>query len=797
MKLNLILLKDIITNLKKNPSTFLNSRYENLSKDDYMSLIFPVQQLFFRGKLFDDKTNIMTIFPYIESLEYRPKSWTFFLENAEDILEYDFIIKNIFACGISIKNINKQISFLNNTIMHPKMYKYILSYYDEFIYVQFGTQLEYTFFGSMISNIQSIEDVNSLTEFIMDFIIKNQSNLILFFVWCLHVYDLNIPHLNLLTCEKKELKNISSGIFLVSILSVLLRIWDVLMSDEIKADITNDLMVELIFLILKYIKLTVGPILYRLKKLPKIINIYIKTMNQVYENVSDIVSGIQLSISKTSKIYIYQQILDEDILISSNEALKKQLDSFYTYFYGWVRDIHDQHKSEILGKKTSNELLKKETIDETQIDLSKIETIDESPKEDLDPMEMLAHDHWEYHDGIDLDDSLTTMIKFVSNYHDGLNLDYKSYFQDMIGNKESVTWTELSNNYPKLNTDFNMFLLDLIGTNKYTSNIHLKYKCLKYFEPKITSYEAISPDSSYFIKTFIIVHNEFDKLDKYSYNYKKMIYHLLHYIIDYSGFLSNFELHKYETKKLIHIHLCDNITFITSLLNLEKELEELENTNEVTDKDYDIFYKELESFAPKLKFISCLCQHHEFIKILSSDEILPNLINFLNPLLKACFDSLGFKRLLHSIWDILYIYSHIENNKIFSLITSDKLFFRKVHYRTMKYSIFRRKKLPMLIPNKSKKFVDKLLKFKNKEEQEMPEKFLDPITCELIENPILIHDTFVDRSTIERHLLTTETNPFNGLPITLDEINTYNSTPEIIKKINDFNDEFIKWKTGA
>jgi ubiquitin conjugation factor E4 B len=46
---------------------------------------------------------------------------------------------------------------------------------------------------------------------------------------------------------------------------------------------------------------------------------------------------------------------------------------------------------------------------------------------------------------------------------------------------------------------------------------------------------------------------------------------------------------------------------------------------------------------------------------------------------------------------------------------------------------------------------------------DLPEEFLDPITYTLMEDPVLLPTSkvIIDRSTIERHLLNDQTDPFN------------------------------------
>mmetsp|Transcript_44964 Transcript_44964/g.91773 ORF Transcript_44964/g.91773 Transcript_44964/m.91773 type:complete len:968 (-) Transcript_44964:349-3252(-) len=77
------------------------------------------------------------------------------------------------------------------------------------------------------------------------------------------------------------------------------------------------------------------------------------------------------------------------------------------------------------------------------------------------------------------------------------------------------------------------------------------------------------------------------------------------------------------------------------------------------------------------------------------------------------------------------------------------------------------------------KFADYAKKLKGRESEQMeldhqlgeiPEDFLDPVSCELMRDPVLLPTSgnIMDRSTISRHLLSDETDPFNRQRLTPD-----------------------------
>lgn len=55
-----------------------------------------------------------------------------------------------------------------------------------------------------------------------------------------------------------------------------------------------------------------------------------------------------------------------------------------------------------------------------------------------------------------------------------------------------------------------------------------------------------------------------------------------------------------------------------------------------------------------------------------------------------------------------------------------------------------------------------------------PEEFLDPITASLMSDPVILPSSrvTVDRTTIARHLLSDQSDPFNRSPLTMDQVKT-------------------------
>lgn len=68
-----------------------------------------------------------------------------------------------------------------------------------------------------------------------------------------------------------------------------------------------------------------------------------------------------------------------------------------------------------------------------------------------------------------------------------------------------------------------------------------------------------------------------------------------------------------------------------------------------------------------------------------------------------------------------------------------------------------------------------ILKAQEEEEEEMeetPDEYLDPLTAEIMEDPVILPSSkaVMDYSTIKQHLLTVQQDPFNRSPLTIDQV---------------------------
>ena len=118
--------------------------------------------------------------------------------------------------------------------------------------------------------------------------------------------------------------------------------------------------------------------------------------------------------------------------------------------------------------------------------------------------------------------------------------------------------------------------------------------------------------------------------------------------------------------------------------------------------------------------------------------------------------------------------------------------------RSFKIEVFDRVKQILNKIGKEQQFINQFAEFESKaidaskalEEEdfdlsEIPDEFLDTITYTLMENPVLLptSEVYVDKSTIDRHLLNDPTDPFNRSPLSPDDIKL---APELKKQIEEW-----------
>ena len=82
-----------------------------------------------------------------------------------------------------------------------------------------------------------------------------------------------------------------------------------------------------------------------------------------------------------------------------------------------------------------------------------------------------------------------------------------------------------------------------------------------------------------------------------------------------------------------------------------------------------------------------------------------------------------------------------------------------------------------------------------KDYEDIPDDYLDPIGNVLIRSPVLLPSSkkIMELEVIKKHLLYHSFDPFNREELTLDKLNEYNNDEEIQKKMSDFKNKIEEW----
>lgn len=386
-------------------------------------------------------------------------------------------------------------------------------------------------------------------------------------------------------------------------------------------------------------------------------------------------------------------------------------------------------------------------------------------------------------------------------------------------------------------------LNDILCSKKV--NIHTKVRILSDSSWKIFSSESI-------ISSLVEYYSEIEKYDENSGFYEKELvrFHITRCILEYIKptesirFDPTFIYYKYQKdfneldnyaekmplfNKLDSHKLCSFVTLLIS--EITENFVILETSNkailENNRKLITHIYKYVNSFDN-------IVMIYELVSLLIRRKNIHNpfIINKFCELFSTIFNSsyknrlyCHFKQFSESSLNELNIFSyyfteniHAFYTKFFndirtitynasfteSFVDNESLYDRKCIESTEKLIGFINHNPTELkvtdILNRFMVVLDKKIYAKNqtleKYDEDIPVDFVDPIYYIPIENPIEMPNTktIVEKKIIMNHLVFNQTNPFDGLALTRDEIIEYNNTEEVKERIRLFLNEFNQWK---
>lgn len=307
------------------------------------------------------------------------------------------------------------------------------------------------------------------------------------------------------------------------------------------------------------------------------------------------------------------------------------------------------------------------------------------------------------------------------------------------------------------------------------------------------------------IKAFIkFVINIYEQ--KISLSYKlEYVTKLLSYILklnkkntEYQTALNNYVSNNcYKTTKFLNIYINIINELVTECKTIISEMDDDDNELyevEAYFEDAQLIDKMLTDLINKFKSLFEIQEILNLYKNTSILEITASMIyNTLDFYCGEMFNRLHNSKPIKILYFVIHKIAS-TNNKIFIKITES------INYNSKLLN----KIVEMLDDKHITQVMENLNNAKNEEEilTNIPDRFIDPITSWLIEDPVILpyivstsDIQFLDRSTIEQHLLFSQENPFTRNKLTLKELNKFNDLPEIKQKCDDFKNEFIKWKS--
>lgn len=415
----------------------------------------------------------------------------------------------------------------------------------------------------------------------------------------------------------------------------------------------------------------------------------------------------------------------------------------------------------------------------------------------------------------------------------------------------SNKWYKYKSNYPEIDgmidtlvdKIYTLRLVDIFKNDKV--NVHTKVKILSDSSWKIFSNEKI-------IISLIEYYSEIEKYDENSGFYEKELirFHIVRCILEYIKptepirYRPEFLHHKYH-KNLVELDKTDDkmlifdkidshklCSFITLLISevtenfviLETSIKAIRDTER---KMVTHIYKVVNSFDN-------IVMIYELLSMLVRKKNIHNsfIINKFCELFSTIFNSsfknrlyCHFKQFTQSSLNDLTIFSDYFTEKIHTFfytffndirsvtynqdfiegfVDNDSLYDRKCLENTEKLVGFINYNSSNLsvshVLNRFMVVIDKKIYARNqtveKYDEDIPVDFVDPIYYTPIQEPIEMPNTktIVEKKIIMNHLVFNQTNPFDGLPLTREEIIEYNKTEEVKERLLEFKRKFDKWK---
>lgn len=388
--------------------------------------------------------------------------------------------------------------------------------------------------------------------------------------------------------------------------------------------------------------------------------------------------------------------------------------------------------------------------------------------------------------------------------HGQNNLEFDDVFSDMID-------YYLLNSRIKTVTDANLIrlLLELTSKGHHTKNPMIKYNAhLLLYIKKMSDPDSISSAEimEAFIKLIISINKFRGDIPVQTFIHKKHVYKNLYKIVksvDITQFNQVIDKNNILSRKFGMIIVNDLVWLGDNISPIIQELEDDSSNDKTKAKKSRLLYEILGYFTGINSVVYGLINDSiVFRNIIRSDEIISNFALAMNLSFRWLVDDLDFGFPYGNIADEFNTPIDFERFTeeivaTFNMMMDSKIFVQTLIDDHKEFKIDRFEGVGELteFTKTLKSFIGKQAEVEN--ELLYPDEFLDPIMCTKIETPLMLPDNddiFVEKSIIEKHLLTEETNPFNRSKLTIQQLEEYNKTPSVVQKIDAFTKKMRSWE---
>jgi len=370
------------------------------------------------------------------------------------------------------------------------------------------------------------------------------------------------------------------------------------------------------------------------------------------------------------------------------------------------------------------------------------------------------------------------------------------------------------------------FCFDVLNKTKNPQALYLSVDNILSCEEKIPS-EKLIPLCKYLIDVDIFknlsmtnAHKHFNNVlnlicgmssnidikDKSNIIFMKCIHKICSKITDYVEELSSYttlitkKCNEFKEKK-------------ESIIKEQKEKIDGKLTLEIIEQNYNRIVTEYYKYEKKSNII--------FVKILVNsilscfeklNILINNLIGDINnleyelisPLINVITENINYlnngANPIIEVFEQNYEASKILKNsfELMNKVKNNKYFIKEIkNYKKDMEMMLPRVKLQQNIFDDLKiYFEDYKIEEDDEDDVDIPEEFIDKLTCVLIENPIMIPnvDLVFDKSSILSQLYTNEINPYTREKLSIEDLEKFNKEEDIIKKIAEFNEKITLYK---